>query len=148
MPYLEAVSSMPFSLPLYGYMWISSNLNIVRRTPTFTQMLSVSRWTYFMLEIRSRFKKKKKRTSPLRGLTNQKTHSSENDQVKWMIKQTKCSKKKFERPSESWRTVTENHFKRFQESLAAWLQKIKKWGVAKDFQSVLRVTVFVLTWAV
>jgi len=57
MPYLEAVLSMPCSLPLYGYTRISRNLNSVRRRPTFTKLLSVSRWKYFMQEIRSRFKK-------------------------------------------------------------------------------------------
>ena len=38
---------------------IWSDLNSVRRTPTFTKLLSVSRWTYFTPEIRSRFKKTK-----------------------------------------------------------------------------------------
>ena len=58
MPYLKAVLSMPRSLPLYGYTRISSDLNSVQRTPTFTKLLSMSRCTYFMPEIRSRFKKK------------------------------------------------------------------------------------------
>jgi len=41
-------------------LWGSSDLNIFQRTPTFPKLFSVSRWTYFMPEIRSRFKKKKK----------------------------------------------------------------------------------------
>jgi len=57
MPYLEAVLSMPRSLPLYWYTRISSDLNSIRRTSTITKMLSKSRWTYFMPEIRSKFKK-------------------------------------------------------------------------------------------
>ena len=63
------------SLPLYGYTRISSDLNSVRRTPTFTKLLSVSRWTYFMPEIRSRFKKTQK-NFPLKAFLCNNTQST------------------------------------------------------------------------
>jgi len=50
---------MPRSLPLYWYRRISSDLNSARRMPTFVKLLSEGGRTYFMPEIRSRFKQKK-----------------------------------------------------------------------------------------
>jgi len=62
MSYLEAVLSMPRSLPLYEYTGVSSDVNSVRRTRTFNKLLLVSRWTYFIQV----YPGLKKRTSPLR----------------------------------------------------------------------------------
>ena len=40
-------------------------------------------------------------------------------------------------PQKAWKTIAQDHFKRLQQSLGAWKENMKKWGLNYDICYVL-----------
>ena len=81
--------------------------------------------------------------SELSGFRNKKAHSFQcSKDIQRFYKGANVQNKSLKDLQKAWWTIAQDHFKRLQQSLAAWRENVEKWGLDQDCCAVLYLTSF------